>query len=410
MKRWIIQNVSLVFLSLILAFFFWAVATEAEDPTIRDTYGSTLPVEIRGLPEDMIAYGAENARVRVEIRAPASVWDDLSADAIDAYLVLSDVETGTLEVPVQVAISAEPLDITQVTPETIEITVERIAEKEVPVNLRIQGAPATGFQVGSAEIAPQSIRVRGPESRVREAAVARITVSLSDQRNDVRGDYEPEVLDAAGDPVARIELTPRTVTVNVPLEPLAQYREIAIDPSVEGQPPPGYRVAGLSVQPPTVNVVGRAEVVRETSAIQTEPISLEGITQTVTTTVALRMPSGLSIISPPSPRVTVTLSVEIIRSGLTLEVIPQVQGISENLTATVGLDSVLVILSGPLATMETLEPSAVELTLDLTNMTPGEYSIVPQVTVPEDVDIENIVPEAIPVRVESLEEPEPNSE
>ncbi|MBD3250984.1 hypothetical protein GF380_00690, partial [Candidatus Uhrbacteria bacterium] len=193
----------------------------------------------------------------------------------------------------------------------------------------------------------------------------------------------------------------------VPVEPMADFREIAVNPNVEGQPPPGYRVAGVLIQPPTVNVVGRREVVRETSAIQTEPISLGGITQTVTTTVALRMPAGLSLILPETPRVTVTLSVEVIRSGLTVDVTPQVRGLGEGLTATVGLDSVLVILSGPLATMETLNPSSdVELTLDLTNMTVGEYSIVPQVKAPEGVDIENIVPEAIPVRIEPHEEPE----
>ena len=33
MTRWIRENLGIFFLSLILAFFFWAVATEAEDPT-----------------------------------------------------------------------------------------------------------------------------------------------------------------------------------------------------------------------------------------------------------------------------------------------------------------------------------------------------------------------------------------
>jgi YbbR domain-containing protein len=402
-----IQNLSLVFVSMILAFFFWAVATEAEDPTVRENYGSSLPVEIQGLPEDMTTYGAENARVRVEIRAPESVWRNLSSDTINAYIDLSDVETGTLEVPVQVAVSAEPADVTDVTPKTVEVTVEQIAEKEVSVVPQFQGAPATGFQADPPEVAPQAIRVRGPESWVRQVVSSRVTVPLSDQRNDIRGDYEPVALDEAGNVIEAVEFIPKAVTVNVPIEPMADFREIPVDPVVEGQPLPGYRVAGVLIKPPTVNVVGRREAVRETATIQTEPISLEGITQTVTTTVPLRMPAGLSLISPATPRVTVTLSVEVIRSGLTVDVTPRVKGVGQGLTATVGLDSVLVILSGPLSTMERLDPVRdVELTLDLTNMTSGEYSIVPQVTVPDDVDIENIVPEAIPVRIEAYEEPE----
>ncbi len=41
-------------------FSFWAVATEAEDPTNTRTSAPATPVEIRGLPDDMTAYGAEN--------------------------------------------------------------------------------------------------------------------------------------------------------------------------------------------------------------------------------------------------------------------------------------------------------------------------------------------------------------
>ncbi|HQE99351.1 MAG TPA: hypothetical protein PLG06_06405, partial [Anaerolineae bacterium] len=63
------QTLSLAALSLVLAFFFWAVATETSDPTEERAYPDAIPIEVRGVPEDrMAAYGAENSKARVVLR------------------------------------------------------------------------------------------------------------------------------------------------------------------------------------------------------------------------------------------------------------------------------------------------------------------------------------------------------
>ena len=49
MNRWLGRNLSSLFLSLLLAFFFWAVATEAKDPTLDAPFGSSIPIEATGL-------------------------------------------------------------------------------------------------------------------------------------------------------------------------------------------------------------------------------------------------------------------------------------------------------------------------------------------------------------------------
>ncbi|MCU0521094.1 MAG: CdaR family protein, partial [Anaerolineae bacterium] len=149
MSRWLAKNLSLMLLSLLLAFFFWAVATEAEDPTSTRVLGSAIPVEIRGLPDGMTTYGAESARVRVEVQAPRSVWDQIQADDIDAYVDLSNGLTGKIRVPVQAFLALEPSTITSITPREIELTVEAIAEKEVGISVRVQGNPALGFTARS---------------------------------------------------------------------------------------------------------------------------------------------------------------------------------------------------------------------------------------------------------------------
>ncbi len=418
MSRRIFSNLGLFLFSLLLAFFFWAVATESEDPTKLDTLVSSVEVETEGLAEDRVTYDVGPTRVLVTVRAPTSIWNNLRAEDFHAYIDLSDTPTGTLEVPIQVELRSEPsevIEIREISPKTVQLTVEKRVEQDVPVSVNIQGTPAVGFVMEAHEVVPETVRVRGPQSFVQQVVKAQVVVAVNDKQGDVRSDYQPTPLDENDNPVPQVEIAPKTVTVNVPIEPLGYLRDLAVTPALQGQPAPDYRVSNLVVKPPVVKVFGPPEAVRKTSGyLQTQPINLTGITRSITTPIALQIPEGLTVVDPPRPTVSVTLKIEVIRSGLTLEVTPTIRGLSESLSATVELETIVVILNGPLSIMETLDTQEdIQLNLDLTGLDPGDYSILPEITVPSQVVIENVIPEAVPVQiVEKLqedqgEEPEP---
>lgn len=401
MSRWLGRNVSLILLSLALAVFFWAMATESEDPTQEGSFGAPISVEVQGVDEGMMAYGLDASRVRVEIRTPKSVWDALRPEDVRAYIDLSDVTTGTVQVPVQVDVRVSPVQLLKITPTEVNLSVELIAEKQLTVTVRLEGTPIFGYRAEQPEIAPRTVRVRGPASWVQKVTQAQITVAVQRQQSDVRSDYTPALLDENDNPVLNVEVVPKTVTVNVPIEQLGYIRDLAVTVAWEGQPAPGYRVVNLAVDPPVVTVSGATNVVKAAPGyLQTQPINLEAITQSLTTTVALQMPDGLSVISIPRPYVTATLTIEAIQSGLTLEVTPTVRGLSGEMTATLGVDRVVLILSGPLAVMERLSADDVRLQLDLTGLLPGDYALIPVVTVPDTVVIQSVIPEALPVKIE----------
>ncbi|HOU13989.1 MAG TPA: CdaR family protein [Anaerolineae bacterium] len=406
MSRWLGQNIGLFLASLLLAFFFWAVAIETEDPTRQDTFGLSLPVETADLDDNMVAYGLNGARVRVELRAPESIWKTLSLDDLRAYIDLTEAGTGTLSVPVHVDVRVSPVQVLKITPPEVSLTVEEIAEKEVTVTVRIDGTAIFGYKVDEPIVVPQTVRVRGPSSWVAQVTQAQVTVDVQGQQSDVRGDYQPALLDQNEHVVSNVEVVPKVVTVNVPITQLGYVRDLAVNVALEGQPASGYRIANLVVNPQVVKVFGRVELVRAVPGyLQTQPVSLEGLTQSVTTSVALQMAEGLSLISPPRPYVTVSLTIEAIQSGLTLAVPPVIRGLAADMTATVSIESVVLILNGPLAIMEHLQVSDVRVVLDLTNLMPGDYTVIPVVKVPDAITVQNVIPEAIPVRLERLVEP-----
>ena len=267
-----------------------------------------------------------------------------------------------------------------------------------------------GYETGDSTTAPEFIHVRGPASLVRQAVRAEVTVDVEGHLNDVTEDIRPVIVDENGEPIPQLEIAPRTVTVNIPIQEPGYFRKLPVNINLKGELAPGYRLSNLEVRPEIVTIFGNTYAVQNApSYLQTQPISLTQITESLTTTLDLQMPEGLFVVDPNSTQVTVTIMIEPIEGSITLELTPQIEGLSRNLTATVEIDSIVVLLSGPLATMETIGKEDVRLTIDVTNLTPGEYAIRPTVNVTETVTVENVLPETIPIRIERLassEEPE----
>ncbi len=407
------QNLSLLSLSVLLAIFFWAIAVESEDPTIQRTYPNTIAVAYRNLPDDKIAYG-EDVRVQVTLRTPQSIWESLRPEDINAYVDLSDVATGTVDLPIQVEVDRSPLEVVSVSPKEIRLTIEQIAEKDVPVMVIQEGTPALGYETQDSTTAPEFVHVRGPASLVKQAVRAEVIVDIEGHLSDITSDLKPVVVDENGEPVPKLDVAPKTVTVNTPIQEPGYFRKLPVNINLKGELAPGYRVSNLEVEPEVVTIFGNTYAVQNAPRyLQTQPISLTQITESLTTTLDLQMPEGLFVVEPDSAQVTVSIRIEPIQSSTTFEITPKIEGLGKNMTATVEIDSIVVLLSGPLATIETLEKENVRLTIDVTNLTPGEYAIKPTVNVTNTVTVENVLPETIPIRIERStpsEEPEDTSE
>ncbi len=408
MKSGLGQILSLILTSVLLAFFFWAVATEAENPTIEKPYSLPLTIEVQGLPEGMDWYGLNTNRVRVELRAPQTVWDSLSPETFKTYIDLSEGTTGTITAPVHLEIQAEPVRILNITPPEVILNVEQIDHQEFPIEVKTTGTPSPGYKIEEILIAPQFAQVQGATSFVAQVAKVQAIVPLQGQQTNIRSDYDLIALDEKGNPVSNVSLGPKIATISVLIQQLGYTRDLAVTATLEGQPAPGYRIASLEVTPKVIKVFGLTNVVREAPGfLQTQPINMDGITQSLTTTVALQMPDGLFAMDPPSIYVTASLQIEAIQSGRKLDLKPHIQGLRPSFTATIGIESIVAILDGPLTIMETLAVTQVQATLDLTNLPPGDYNLVPIVDVPESITVQNLLPETVPVKIETVATPTP---
>jgi YbbR domain-containing protein len=406
--RWIASNLPLALLALLLAVLTWVTAVEEADPTKTDRFLQPIPVEVDGLPAGLVIVGEVNAWTRVTLRAPESVWDALSVDDFSASIDLTGLGAGIHHVPINVTISAErsPSEIVLIEPQTITVELQRWAERTISVDVQLTGEPALAYSAQTMIITPTTVTISGPSTYVDQVVQASAEISIQDAEADVEETLALQALNADGQTVPFVTVTPVIVQVRVPIEIREDFRTLTVKPIREGLIEPGYTITGFSVDPESVTVSGAPAVIAALPGfIETEPISVEGAQADVIAHPPLNVPSNVALV--PGQQVTVTYYIEAIHSSLTMEITPTLQNLASGLTATVSPTTVEVFLSGPLPQLEAMQVSDVRVVIELFELEPGTYQIAPQVVVPDGLTNYSILPSIVQVEITVAPTPTP---
>ena len=398
--RWLWSNLGLILLSLFLSTLIWATAVEQENPTLEQAFPSAIPVSLINTPAGMIAYGQTDARVSIVLRAPQSVWKALRPEDIRAFVNLSGLKPGTHNLPVQVQVGLRPVQIRRVEPSTLVVYLEPMAQAEVLVRVRLEGNTPLGYIARPPESETLTVTVSGPASLVAQVVEARAVVSVEGRRADVDGEFDLRPYDAQGKEVPYITLTPSRINIHITVEQLSGFRDLAVTARLTGQVASGYRISGITVDPPIVTVYGAPEVISQIPGyLETVPLDLENTKESLEVRLPLVAPERVSLLMK-EPVVVVRVTVVPIEGSMTVRRPVEVQGLTPGLTATVAPEEVEVILNGPLPVLEELRPEDVRVLVDLFNLTPGQYSREPQVVVtPPGVTVGAILPATVQVEI-----------
>ena len=395
--KWITSNLPLMILALVLATLAWIVATEQGDPTVEETFAQPIPVLLSDPPEGLVVVQPFNQTVNMTVRTTESIWQTLTSSDFLARVDLTGLEPGIHTLPIDATIYKQPATLTW-EPQQITIEMEPLVEKTVLVNVQIEGEPALGYLSYPAVFAPQEVTVSGPESYIAQVVEATTQVSIQDAEETIEGEFSLQAIDESGSIVNNVTLTPRALQVNIPIALSGNYRALNVVPDTEGAVAPGYRITYVSVEPPVVTVRGDSAVIAALPGyLETEPVNVEGAQADVIRRPALNVPQGIAIVS--DRQVTVTVFIEAIQSSLTLDVIPELQGLSTGLTATVSPETIEVILGGPMPQLESLESEDISVILDLFDLPRGIHQVEPQIVVPEGITAQSIIPSTVEVEI-----------
>jgi YbbR domain-containing protein len=403
--RGFIKSIPTLVLSFAFAVAVWISAVTASDPVQQRVFPRTIPIEQMAQDPALVISSEVPGQTSVTVSAPLSIWDRLTADRapIRAWIDLSGIGPGTHTIPVSVEIkqTIRPARVVSWTPRTVTITLEKLASRELPIQLVRRGEPATGYQADTPILDQNTVTISGPASLVEKANLARVTVDLTQTSDTIHRVLDVQVLDATENPLEGLTVTPTQVTLTQPISQRGGYRNVVVKVVSTGQVAGGYRLTNISVFPPTVTVFSSNPqlVERIPGFVETAPLDLTGVKDDLEMRLPLNLPNGVEVSGDQT--VLVQVGVAAIEGSITLSGLPvQVQNLPVSLLAELSPETVDVIISGPIPLLDKLIAENVTVYLDLANTGEGTYQLAPRVSISiSELREESILPSSVEVVV-----------
>ncbi|HSH79964.1 MAG TPA: hypothetical protein VLA19_15665 [Herpetosiphonaceae bacterium] len=398
-------------LGLLLALTLWTYVSFTTNPNATDEV--TIPVEPVGLADGMLIVdpstglpGDFYGETTVTFSGPENVIDDLPDDSFLATVNLEGLEPGVRRLEIDVE-GPQSVRIRSTSPREVTVRLARELVATVPINVKIVAEPAFVFERGSITQGAREAVIRGPEEMVRRVVAATAELNLQTQTENVSVTLPLTPVDAAGNPVEGVDASPEGVAVQVPIDPEIEAQRVSVVPDVTGQPAPGYVVESIDWNPKIIEVVASDAV---SGTFQTEEIDLTGLTQPISTSVALeRIPNIIT--RPPDVQVEVRVSIIPIAVPAQLPLLVQISPINTdpNLLASADPGSIQITLEGPLKRLSELASgeSVVVATVDLGGLGPGTHPVEVEIDKPDDLTIVTPLDPTVTVTLQPMPSPTP---
>lgn len=401
LRRIMVHDFPLKAVAVVIAVVFWVALTQNATPrVIVVPFDGRVPVERPDNPEGYVLRG-QLADVVVTLRGAPGVADRVALSDLRATLDVKSLVLGQAEpqdARVTVTVAKEGVEVVDVSPPTVSLRVERLTSRTLLVQPRFANDPPAGARAGDAAVTPTEVSVTGPESDISRIAAVLATVRFGDAQTDIEAPSTPAIpVDASGVPVDGLKVEPGVVTVTVPVLPIATTRTVPVVFTLRGAVAPGYWVVGVAMDPFAVTVRGDEQVLKALDRIETLPIDVGNLSATRSFSVALSVPSGVTLLRPTDVAVTVT--VQPLAGTRMFSSVVQVTGLAANQVADVDVPNVSVLVTGPVPTLVGLGAEAVVAVVDAGGRGPGTYALDVAVRVPTGVSVQSVQPPRVQITI-----------
>lgn len=392
-----------ILLSIVLAVIFWLYVRASVDPTQATTLHN-VRVELAGvnvLTSQGLTVSSFTERVDVQVEAPTSVLTNLRRfqDNMSVRLDVSRCVEGENKLEwdprLPTNFNVDDVVIQDKSPSTITVTVEKLYNKTVDVEFWLDGRVASGYQMGTPAIEPESVVVSGPVDQVNRVAKAAAVLEDNDLDERFAGDLPLTLLDSQGNALTDLEVTLSADTAYV-VVPVVVTKEVDLTVDILAGGGASMEDAIVSIDPQKIVVSGAEADLDGLEEISLGSIDLSDVVGTNTFSFAITLDPRLENVSGiDTAQVTVTvegLSTQIFAvtnirtttppSGYTAEVVTQsvtvtVRGREEDL-ANIDASQIQVVadLSGVNSAGSRRVPARVYLNGTSTVGVVGEYTVV----------------------------------
>jgi YbbR domain-containing protein len=305
MWRVLRENIPEKLMALSSAILIWLYVNAERNPTITQRF--TVDVEVQHLQNGYEPPTVSPSQVTVVLTGVRSSVEQIAPRGIRAMVDVSGVAEGKQRLPVQLNLTKDLLQDVQVEiiPPTVQVTLTKRISKEFRVECLFVNAPPEGYVYLSPIVFPETAVVSGARERVNQ--VRRLIVNAVPRKvgDEVDDDLPVLALDADNRPMSNgVTIRPSHVRVVLKLAPVSLTKTVLVTPMWKGTPDPSVAIEEIAIEPRTVVISGKPEVLARVHSVETEPIDIDNLTTDLTRNVALRSVDGVQL-TTSSVRVSV---------------------------------------------------------------------------------------------------------
>jgi YbbR domain-containing protein len=159
------RNPGLKIISVLIALGLWMFVNAGQRGAVE---ALQVPISYRSLPTGLVIINRPTDFVKIEVAGPRTLLSLLDPERLTLKLDLTGVPTGRSDFKINSAMFNVPrqTSVTRITPAEVQLDIDRVVSRQIPVHLVLAGKVAHGYQVNSVQLTPSAIFVSGPSRYV----------------------------------------------------------------------------------------------------------------------------------------------------------------------------------------------------------------------------------------------------
>jgi YbbR domain-containing protein len=341
----------------------------------------TIPLVTTGLPPNMVVMTQlPLVRVRLQGINPSANLKDIYAE-VD----LSGGEPGerSYDIKVNAPVGTKVVDVQ---PANIKLHLDIVQEKTVPVEVKVSGDPAEGYQLGTTFVKPSAVNVRGPSSILSTLTTVNVEVSATGVTETIQITRPVSFRDKEGKPILGpnpsadfLSAFPSTVEVIIPVVAKGlSSKMISLRVSSIGTPAQGKILRSLVPSPTSVQVLGPAQALVGFDSISLGPVDISNLTEDKVFQIPLEkvtLPAGVSFNAGTTLSVIAQIGPGIIQKKISgVEV--QIRNLGTDLEVEQPITPIDIVVEGLPEILKDVTAAQIQLWVDATDQEAGSYTNV----------------------------------
>jgi YbbR domain-containing protein len=276
-----------------------------------------------------------------------------------------------------------------------------IVSRQPVIDLRAPGVPieyrglSPGVKIVGGAEQTVSVRLSGPRDIVRSLTPnqLRVIADLSGKEPGERAVQLRVDESSLPDNVEVVQIEPSSIRIK--LEPNVTKR-VSVKDHLKGEIAEGREIYSVKLNPSEVEIEGPQSLVDKIDRVLTETVRVDGKSADFQTSVEIEIPQDSFQVKNPGP---IELSVVIGEKRLQRRFANMpVRWLDKSATGRLLTKTVQIEVSGPKSAVEALRADDLHVEIKTTGLPPDVSSVTPQVQLPANIEIRNIIPREVKVK------------